>query len=92
LLSACWPEQEHAQLLLLLSSHSHSAAPTHDIIITSRDTRPKTAIVTMDQVHGVDVSWLHTPNKGKRMSSKTNIMPNPLCPEPSDKSSHANDL
>ena len=35
----------------LLSSHSHSAAPTHDIIITTqRDTRPKTAFATMDQV------------------------------------------
>ena len=79
-------------MLLLLSSHSHSAAPTHDIIITTRDTRPTTAIVTMDQVHGVDVSWLHTPNKGKRMSTNTTIIHNPLCAEPTDKTSHANDL
>jgi hypothetical protein len=27
----------------------------------------------MDQVHGVDVSWLHTPNKGKRTASSTPI-------------------
>jgi len=42
----------------------------------------------MDQVHGVDVSWLHTPNKGKRML--TTIIPTPPCAKPSDETGHVN--
>lgn len=38
----------------------------------------------MDQVHGVDVSWLHTPNKGKQASGLSHEQPHPLCAAPSD--------
>lgn len=41
----------------------------------------------MDQVHGVDVSWLHTPNKGKQASGLSHEQQH-LCAVHSDQNNH----
>jgi hypothetical protein len=57
-------------LLLLESPRSRILLPVPNHIASAYSV---TATANMDQVHGVDVSWLHTPNKGKRTASSTPI-------------------